>query len=115
MWRHLQYIPKEFALSNGLMNKYQIVLMNEEGESWKIDLRREAYNYGRFYMRRGWRSFCIANGKKPGDVFAFKLVKNEETPMIQLFPMTIEDLDKLRKLIFIIRWLLRKISIRFYN
>ncbi|CAD5319411.1 unnamed protein product [Arabidopsis thaliana] len=96
--RDTLYIPKEFALSNGLMNKYQIVLMNEEGESWKIDLRREAYNYGRFYMRRGWRSFCIANGKKPGDVFAFRLVKNEETPVIQLFPMTIEDLDKLQSL-----------------
>ncbi|CAA0371032.1 unnamed protein product [Arabidopsis thaliana] len=96
--RDTLYIPKEFALSNGLMNKYQILLMNEEGESWKIDLRREAYNYGRFYMRRGWRSFCIANGKKPGDVFAFRLVKNEETPVIQLFPMTIEDLDKLQSL-----------------
>ncbi|XP_020885718.1 B3 domain-containing protein REM10 isoform X2 [Arabidopsis lyrata subsp. lyrata] len=90
------YIPKGFALSNHLMNKFQIVLMNEEGESWKIDLRRETYSHGRFYMRRGWRSFCIANGKKPGDSFAFKLVENEETPVLQLFPMTIEDLDKLQ-------------------
>ncbi|CAL9233867.1 unnamed protein product [Arabidopsis halleri] len=90
------YIPKDFALSNRLMNKFQIVLMNEEGESWKIDLRRETYSHGRFHMRRGWRSFCIANGKKPGDSFAFKLVKNEETPVLQLFPLTIEDLDKLQ-------------------
>ncbi|KAG7567584.1 DNA-binding pseudobarrel domain superfamily [Arabidopsis thaliana x Arabidopsis arenosa] len=94
--RDTVYIPKEFALSNRLMNKFQIVLMNEEGETWKIDLRSETYSHGRFYMRRGWRSFCIANEKKPGDSFAFKLVKNEETPVLQLFPLTIEDLEKLQ-------------------
>lgn len=80
------------------MNKFQIVLLNEEGESCTIHLRHEAYNSGRFNMRRGWRSFCVANGKKPRDLLAFKLVQNEETPVLQMFPMDSEDLEKLRKL-----------------
>ncbi|XP_010429457.1 PREDICTED: B3 domain-containing protein REM10-like [Camelina sativa] len=93
--RDTLYLPKEFARSNGLKNKLKIVLMNEEGESWIIDLRHEAYPSGRFNMRRGWRRFCVANGKKPGDKMLFKLVQNEETPVLQLFPMDSEDQEKL--------------------
>ncbi|XP_024014114.1 B3 domain-containing protein REM10 [Eutrema salsugineum] len=92
--RDVVYLPKTFAEVNGLIKKSEIVLMNEEGESWKIDLRHEDYS-GRFYMSRGWRSFCVANGKKPGDDFTFKLVQNEETPVIQMLPLNTEDLHKL--------------------
>ncbi|VVB10217.1 unnamed protein product [Arabis nemorensis] len=46
------YLPKAFVMSNGLMKKVEIVLMNEEGESSTIDFRHEAYS-GRFYIRRG--------------------------------------------------------------
>ncbi|EOA26881.1 hypothetical protein CARUB_v10022974mg [Capsella rubella] len=88
--RDTVYLPKGFARSNGLMNKYQIVLINEKGESWTIDLRHELNPSVRFNMRRGWRSFCVANGKKPGDLIAFKLVQNEETPVLKLFPMDSE-------------------------
>ncbi|KAL1221449.1 B3 domain-containing protein REM10 [Cardamine amara subsp. amara] len=93
--RDIMYLPKEFAVSNGLIKKLQIVLMNEEGESWTLDLRHEAYN-GRCYIRGGWRSFCVANGKKPGDLFTFKLVRNEKTHVLHLLPnLNSEDLDKL--------------------
>nr|VDD13099.1 unnamed protein product [Brassica oleracea] len=91
--RDIVYLPKTFAMSNGLMKRFEIVLMNEEGESWKIGLTYESCR-GRFYMNRGWRSFCVANKKKPEDMFKFKLVQNEETPVIQLLPLNSEYLHK---------------------
>ncbi|WZZ54297.1 hypothetical protein YC2023_054404 [Brassica napus] len=45
-------------------------------------------------MNRGWRSFCVANKKKPEDMFKFKLVQNEETPVIHLLPLNSEYLHK---------------------
>lgn len=96
----LQYLPKAFAVVNCLMNKLEIVLMNEEGESWNLYLTQESYS-GRFYMSHGWRSFCVANGKKTGDMFTFKLVQNEATPVLRLLPMNNEDLHKPGKLIFL--------------
>lgn len=85
-----------FVISNGLMKTIQIVLTNEKGESWKIDMKHEPYS-GRFLTIRGWRSFCVDNGKKPGDLFTFKLVQNEETPVLQLLPLNSEYLHKLGK------------------
>ncbi|VVB10218.1 unnamed protein product [Arabis nemorensis] len=67
--------------------------MNEKGESWTIDLIHEPYS-GRFYMKRGWTTFCAANGKKHGDLFTFKLVQNEETPALQLLPLNSDGLNK---------------------
>lgn len=82
------------------MKEVQIVLMNKEGESSTIDFRHEAYS-GRFYIKRGWTSFCFASGKKPGDLFTFKLIRNEATPLLQLLPLNSEDLEKLGKSISI--------------
>ncbi|KAF8086080.1 hypothetical protein N665_0635s0011 [Sinapis alba] len=92
--RDIVYLPKAFAVVNCLMKKFEIVLMNEERESWKLYLTQESYS-GRFYMSKGWRSFCVANGKKPGDMFTFKLVQDEETPVLKLLPLNNEDLHKL--------------------
>ncbi|KAL0733886.1 hypothetical protein Bca4012_010096 [Brassica carinata] len=91
--RDTMYLPKAFAASNGLRTKFKIDLMNEKGESWTIDLRHEPYS-DRYLMRRGWRSFCIANGKKPGDMFNFKLIRNIETPVLKLFPLNLHKLGK---------------------
>lgn len=88
-------------MSNGLLKKFQMCLMNEEGESWAIDVKHEAHS-GQFLTIRGWRSFCVANGKKPGDLFEFKLVQNEETPVLQLVPLNSEVLHKLGKLCYLL-------------
>ncbi|KAJ0233291.1 B3 domain-containing protein REM10 [Hirschfeldia incana] len=90
--RDTMYLPKTFAASNGLKSKRKIDLMNEKGESWTIDFRHEPYS-GRFLMRRGWRSFCAANGKKPGDMFNLKLIQNVETPVLKLFPLNLPKLE----------------------
>ncbi|XP_033136675.1 B3 domain-containing protein REM10 isoform X1 [Brassica rapa] len=90
--RDTMYLPKTFAASNGLKSKFKIDLMNEKGESWTIDLRHEPYS-GRFLIRSGWRSFCAANGKKPGDMFNFKLIRNVETPVLKLFPLNLPKLE----------------------
>ncbi|CAN6906244.1 unnamed protein product [Brassica oleracea] len=91
--RDTMYLPKKFAASNGLKSKFKIDLMNEKGESWTIELRHEPYS-GRFRIRSGWRSFCVANGKKPGDMFNFKLIRNVETPVLKLFPLNLPKLGK---------------------
>lgn len=96
----LQYLPKAFAVVNCLMKKFEIVLVNEERESWKLNLRQDSY-LGRFYMSNGWRSFCVANGKKPEDMFTFKMVQNETTPVLKLLPWNNEDLHNPGKLIFL--------------
>lgn len=62
-----------FVVLNGLKSKFKIDLMNEKGELWMIDLRYELY-LGWFFIRSGWRSFCVVNGKKLGDMFNFKLI-----------------------------------------
>ncbi|KAF2618425.1 hypothetical protein F2Q68_00042006, partial [Brassica cretica] len=90
--RDTMYLPKKFAASNGLKSKFKIDLMNEKGESWTIELRHEPYS-GRFLIRSGWRSFCVANGKKPGDMFNFKLIRNVETPVLKLFPLNLPKLE----------------------
>ncbi|CAH2061199.1 unnamed protein product [Thlaspi arvense] len=86
------YIPKKFAVSNGLIENHQIDLMNEHGKSWTLYLRYEA-NRKRCNMSRGWRSFCVANGKKPGDIFNLKLVRNEERPVLKLLPMNLHKIE----------------------
>ncbi|KAF3571669.1 hypothetical protein F2Q69_00062673 [Brassica cretica] len=91
--RDTMYLPKKFAASNGLKSKFKIDLMNEKGESWTIELRHEPYS-GRFLIKSGWRSFCVANGKKPGDMFNFKLIRNVETPVLKLFPLNLPKLGK---------------------
>lgn len=64
-----------------------------------MDDRYEAYS-GRFYMRGGWRSFCVANGKKPRDLVNFKLVKNDETPVLQLFPLNLQEIGKIPRYVY---------------
>lgn len=60
--------------------------MNKEGESWTANLRfRESG--GIYYIRRGWRRFCLDNRKKVGDLFVFNLVGDgKTTPMLCVCP-----------------------------
>lgn len=79
----LQYLPISFARSNGLSKKYgNVVLLNEMGRSWKLSLDQDKSGV-KTYLRKGWRSFCNANGMKQGR-YRFKLVQNSETPVIRL-------------------------------
>ncbi|KAL1221440.1 putative B3 domain-containing protein REM15 [Cardamine amara subsp. amara] len=75
----LLYLPKRFVRENGIgIESGEIVLMNERGRSWALNLR-EKQSCGTTYIRRGWRSFCGANGLRAGDSVTFRLSQRGET------------------------------------
>lgn len=64
------------------MNGEKIVLENERGRSWDLDLRHSEASM-QTYARTGWRSFCAANGMKQGQ-YTFKLIQKSGPPIIRL-------------------------------
>ncbi|CDY21494.1 BnaC03g27030D [Brassica napus] len=85
------YLPRYFTSSNGLTRKcLKIVLIDGGGRSWAMDL---SFNESSdiFYISPGWRSFCDKNGLEAGGFFTFKLVGNEETPVLSFCPMVSID------------------------
>ena len=81
----LQYVPKGFAMSNGLdnMSGKEIVLLNEEGRSWNLNI---TYNESGMhtFVRPGWRSFCAENGMNQGHHCTFELVRKSAPPVLRL-------------------------------
>ncbi|CAH2061183.1 unnamed protein product, partial [Thlaspi arvense] len=60
-------LPSSFVRKNGFdTRRGEIVIMNEKGTSWTLDLKGKN-SHGVTYISRGWRSFCHANGLKAGD------------------------------------------------
>ncbi|KAL0786595.1 hypothetical protein Bca101_002841 [Brassica carinata] len=85
------YLPRYFTSSNGLTRKCRkIVLIDGGGRSWAMDL---SFNESSdiFYISPGWKSFCDKNGLEAGGFFTFKLVGNEETPVLSFCPMVSID------------------------
>ncbi|VVB08903.1 unnamed protein product [Arabis nemorensis] len=84
-------LPRGFVRANGLDKKCgEIVLMNEKGRSWTLDLTRNK-SYQNSYIKRGWRSFCHANGLRAGGFFTFKLIQRGGTPVLLLLSEEPED------------------------
>ena len=83
----LQYLPVG-ATSSNVLNKrcHEMILINKEGNSWTASLKfRESG--GMYYIRRGWRRFCLDNRRKVGDLFVFNLVGDgKTTPMMCVCP-----------------------------
>ncbi|KAF2549293.1 hypothetical protein F2Q70_00020802 [Brassica cretica] len=79
------YVPKGFAMSNGLdnMSGKEIVLLNEEGRSWNLNI---TYNESGMhtFVRPGWRSFCAENGMNQGHHCTFELVRKSAPPVLRL-------------------------------
>ncbi|CAL9227623.1 unnamed protein product [Arabidopsis halleri] len=77
-------LPRKFVRPDGL-NKgtNKIVLVNEGARTWTLILKFRDSRRS-FYMRGGWRSFCLGNGLKPGDSVTFKLESNNtKTPLLR--------------------------------
>ncbi|XP_024014605.1 B3 domain-containing protein REM14 [Eutrema salsugineum] len=69
-------LPVKFWRENGLNRRCgEIVLMNEKGTSWTLNLKQKRSSCGTMFIRRGWRSFCRANGLRAGDSITFKLIQ----------------------------------------
>ncbi|CAH2061201.1 unnamed protein product [Thlaspi arvense] len=78
--------PQDFTSSIGFKRKCRkIVLTDGREKSWALDLRFNKSS-DTFHITRGWRNFCDENGKKAGNFFIFKLMKNGETPLLSFFP-----------------------------
>ncbi|EOA27328.1 hypothetical protein CARUB_v10023444mg, partial [Capsella rubella] len=85
------HFPRSFARENGLDTRCgEIVLMNEKGRSWTVDLRGKS-SCGSAYIKRGWRSFCHANGLSAGSFFTFRLIQRGRTLVLRLFPKETEE------------------------
>ncbi|KAL1210415.1 B3 domain-containing protein REM10 [Cardamine amara subsp. amara] len=77
------YIPKEAARSKALNKRFrEIIAVNEEGNSWTLNLRFKE-SEGCYYIRGRWKRFCRENRQKEGDSIVFNLVGDgKSTPMI---------------------------------
>ncbi|XP_019086660.1 PREDICTED: B3 domain-containing protein REM7 isoform X1 [Camelina sativa] len=76
-------LPKKAASSKALSRRCDnIILVNEEGNSWTLNLRFRESD-GSYYMGGGWKRFCSENRQKEGDLIAFNLVGDgESNPML---------------------------------
>ncbi|KAL0734183.1 hypothetical protein Bca4012_010393 [Brassica carinata] len=78
------YLSVEATTCTALNKQCQeIILVNKEGNSWTVSLRFSEQD-GMFYIRRGWRKFCLDNRCAIGDLFVFNVVGDgKTTPLIR--------------------------------
>ncbi|XP_020888131.1 putative B3 domain-containing protein REM15 [Arabidopsis lyrata subsp. lyrata] len=86
-------LPMRFVRANGVDTRCgEMILINENGKSWTVDLKRKK-SCGTTYIRRGWRSFCHANGLRAGSSFTFKLIQRGATLCLRLSPRELKEED----------------------
>ncbi|KAK4374089.1 hypothetical protein RND71_004766 [Anisodus tanguticus] len=64
------YLPMNYAKSNGLMDKREMILLDEKRRSWSVWLGPMGHHFG---IKRGWAQFINANGVQVGDTYKFEL------------------------------------------
>uniref|UniRef100_A0A251VND9 Putative DNA-binding pseudobarrel domain-containing protein n=1 Tax=Helianthus annuus TaxID=4232 RepID=A0A251VND9_HELAN len=76
------YLASEFVRKNGLLNKEEMILKNDDERSWMVDVK-----HGRkyCYLGQGWKGFCAANGLKEGDLIKLELVSNGDIPVAKFY------------------------------
>ncbi|KAM3379488.1 B3 domain-containing protein REM10 isoform X2 [Capsicum galapagoense] len=62
--RPLLYLPSAFARPNGLMRRCKMILRDEKGRSWSVQLGPVGPRFG---ITKGWRQFREANAVQVGD------------------------------------------------
>ncbi|XP_013603572.1 PREDICTED: B3 domain-containing protein REM14-like [Brassica oleracea var. oleracea] len=87
-------LPKRFVRENGLETRCgEIVLMNEKGRSWNLNLARKD-SCGTMSITGGWKSFCNASGLRAGSLFTFKLIKRGDTLVLLKSPSSIKSAEE---------------------
>ncbi|KAF8053051.1 hypothetical protein N665_1469s0002 [Sinapis alba] len=77
-------LPRSFVSKNGLETRCgEIVLMNEKGTSWTLNLKRKN-SCGTMYITPGWKRFCKASGLRAGSFYTFKLIRTGRTLVLRL-------------------------------
>ncbi|MCD7446389.1 hypothetical protein HAX54_005997 [Datura stramonium] len=74
------YLPMAFAKLNGLLNRRELILVDEKRRTWSVWLGRIDKNH--FGIKRGWRQFIKANGVEVGDTYKFELTNNGTIPVV---------------------------------
>ncbi|KAK4729175.1 hypothetical protein R3W88_022163 [Solanum pinnatisectum] len=74
------YLPMAFAKSNGLLDKRELIIMDEKRRSWSMCLGQiDKHHFG---IKKGWRKFIEANGVQVGDTYKFELINNGTIPIV---------------------------------
>nr|VDC89887.1 unnamed protein product [Brassica oleracea] len=92
------YLPVGATSSTALNKQCQeMILVNKKGKSWTVSLRFSELG-GMYYIRRGWRKFCLDNRCDIGDLFVFNLVGDgKTTPLMCVCPERKECSELLSK------------------
>ncbi|KAG2331940.1 hypothetical protein Bca52824_003120 [Brassica carinata] len=68
------YLPVVASSSPGFNKQCQeMILVNKEGNSWTVNLRFSESD-GMYYIKRGWKKFCLDNRCDIGDLLVLNLV-----------------------------------------
>ncbi|XP_023634985.1 B3 domain-containing protein REM1 isoform X2 [Capsella rubella] len=79
-------LPVSFTREYGIKKAGDVILLNQDGRKWSSYLQITGLGRGGsewFYLRKGWREMCEANGVKVNDSFKLELMWNGETPMFK--------------------------------
>ncbi|KAH0901095.1 hypothetical protein HID58_040598 [Brassica napus] len=87
-------ISSVFLRESGINKSMEITLLNKDGRKWSSYLQMSGQR-GRemFYMRKGWREMCKANGVEVNDSFVLELICEDATPVFK-FHSKIENKEK---------------------
>ncbi|KAG7540761.1 DNA-binding pseudobarrel domain superfamily [Arabidopsis thaliana x Arabidopsis arenosa] len=86
-------LPVSFTRKNNINKAGEVILLNQDGRKWSSYLQITGLGRGGsewFYLRRGWREMCEANGVKVNDSFKLELMWEGANPMFK-FCSKIED------------------------
>ncbi|KAL0796811.1 hypothetical protein Bca101_068188 [Brassica carinata] len=92
------YLPVVASSSPGFNKQCQeMILVNKEGNSWTVNLRFSESD-GMYYIKRGWKKFCLDNRCAIGDLLVFNLVGDGKTvPLLCVCPERKECAELLNK------------------
>ncbi|KAL0732555.1 hypothetical protein Bca4012_008764 [Brassica carinata] len=92
------YLPVVASSSPGFNKQCQeMILVNKEGNSWPVSLRFSESD-GMYYIKRGWKKFCLDNRCDIGDLLVFNLVGDGKTvPLLCVCPERKECAELLNK------------------
>ncbi|KAK4374084.1 hypothetical protein RND71_004761 [Anisodus tanguticus] len=76
----------DFVKSNGLMDRSEMILVDEKQRSWLAQLGRMQRHFG---ITSGWRQFEKANCVQVGDTYKFELTNNGTIPIVHFHSMKI--------------------------
>lgn len=75
-----------FTRENGIKKAGDVILLDQDGRKWSSYLQITGLGRGGsewFYLRKGWREMCKANGVEVNDSFKLELIWEGANPMFK--------------------------------